>query len=132
VTEIEIGQAAVETQVERIWIPDRREVLVVRERTGTRIYALRPCVRSLGLETAAEVSPDGDLQGVIIRVPIPHLIVNVSMGIDLFRRERRRIGLQFNIENLTDRVYPIAKESAFTPVQFSSPRFFSGSVAVRF
>jgi len=70
-------------------------------------------------------------EATLVRLP-QHLIVNVSMGIDLFRRERRRIGLQFNIENLTDRVYPIAKESAFTPVQFSSPRFFSGSVAVRF
>jgi len=61
-----------------------------------------------------------------------HLVVNFSTGIDLFSRERRRISLQFNVENLTDRVYGIGKESAFTPVQFSSPRFYSASLKLRF
>lgn len=67
------------------------------------------------------------------RVRLPqHLIVNFSTGVDLFRQERRRVSLQFNIENLTDRVYGIAKESEFTPVQFSPPRFISGSLKLRF
>ncbi len=61
-----------------------------------------------------------------------HLIANVYMGIDLFRHERHRVSLQFSVENITNRVFAIAKESEFTPRQFSPPRFFSGSIKVHF
>lgn len=71
--------------------------------------------------------------GEAARVRLPrHLVANVYLGVDLFRRERHSVGLQFNVENLTDRVFRIAKESEFTPVQFSPPRFISGSMKVRF
>jgi hypothetical protein len=45
---------------------------------------------------------------------------------------RRVSGFQFNIENVGNRVYVAAKESAFTPGQYSLPRQFSGSLKVRF
>jgi hypothetical protein len=66
-----------------------------------------------------------------VRLP-QHLIANFYFGIDLFRKERRNIGLQINIENMTNRVFQIAKESEFTPVQYSPPRFMSGAVRFRF
>jgi hypothetical protein len=68
---------------------------------------------------------------MLVRLPA-HFVTNLYFGLDLFRQEQRNVGLQFNVENLTDRVYRIAKESEFTPVQFSPPRFISGSVRVRF
>lgn len=67
----------------------------------------------------------------VVRLP-EHLVANFYFGIDLFRKERCGLSLQFNVENATDRVYAIAKESEFTPIQFSPPRFLSGSLKVRF
>lgn len=67
----------------------------------------------------------------VVRLP-EHLVANLYFGIDLFRKERCGVSLQFNVENATDRVYEIAKESEFTPIQFSPPRFLSGSLKVRF
>jgi hypothetical protein len=61
-----------------------------------------------------------------------HLVANLSVGVDLLQKESRRVSLQFNAENFTNRVYGIAKESEFTPIQFSNPRFLSGSVKFYF
>jgi len=72
-----------------------------------------------------------DGEEMLVRLP-EHLTANFYFGVDLFRKERRNVSLQFAIENATDRVYRIAKESEFTPVQFSPPRFFSGSVKFHF
>ncbi|MBI4483157.1 MAG: TonB-dependent receptor [Acidobacteria bacterium] len=65
------------------------------------------------------------------RVP-SHLTANLAAGIDLFSRERHLISLQFNVENLTDNVYLIARESVFTPGQYFTPRLYSGSIRVHF
>jgi len=78
---------------------------------------------------AAFPSEDGD--EVSVRLP-GHFVANFYFGADLFRKDHRGIGLQFNVENATDRVFTIAKESEFTPIQFSPPRFLSGSLKVRF
>jgi len=67
----------------------------------------------------------------LVRLP-EHFLANFYFGVDLFRQERRAIGLQFNVENATNRVFRIAKESDFTPVQYSPPRFISGSMKVHF
>lgn len=67
----------------------------------------------------------------LVRLP-QHLVANLYFGVELFRKERRGLGLQFNVENVTNRVFQIAKESEFTPVQYSPPRFLSGSMRVRF
>ena len=39
---------------------------------------------------------------------------------------------QFNVENLTNNIYVVARESIFTPGQYSIPRMYSGSIKVRF
>jgi hypothetical protein len=54
-----------------------------------------------------------------------HFVANFYFGIDL---PFKKINLQFNVENSTNRVFQIGKESEFTPVQSSPPRFISGSV----
>jgi hypothetical protein len=51
-----------------------------------------------------------------------HLVANFYFGIDLLRKERHSVSLQFNIENATNRIFRVAKESEFTPMQFSPPR----------
>ncbi len=72
-------------------------------------------------------------QGEVVSVRLPdHFVANFYFGVDLFRKERCGLGIQFNVENATDRVFAIAKESEFTPIQFSPPRFFSGSLKLRF
>lgn len=75
--------------------------------------------------------PNGDGDEVSVRLP-SHLVANFYFGVDLFRKDRCGMVLQFNIENATDRVFAIAKESEFTPIQFSPPRFLSASLKVRF
>src|SRR5438045_3888723 len=67
----------------------------------------------------------------VTRLPA-HAVANLYFGVELFRHERRGLGLQFNVENANDRVNRIAKESEVTPVQFSPPRFLSGSMRIRF
>ncbi len=69
--------------------------------------------------------------GTRLRLPA-HFVTNLYFGLDLKQREQRKVSLQFNIENLTNRVYQIAKESEFTPVQFAPPRFVSGSLKFSF
>jgi TonB dependent receptor/Carboxypeptidase regulatory-like domain len=75
--------------------------------------------------------PNDEGEEVSVRLP-DHFVANFYFGVDLFRKERCGLGLQFNVENATDRVFAIAKESEFTPIQFSPPRFFSGSLKLRF
>lgn len=62
-----------------------------------------------------------------------HFTQNLSAGIDLLRdRERGRLTLQFNVENLTDNVHKVAQESVFSPAQYSIPRLFSAAIKVHF
>jgi outer membrane receptor protein involved in Fe transport len=75
--------------------------------------------------------PNDEGGETIVRLP-EHFVANFYFGVDLFRKERRGLSLQFNVENATDRVFAIAKESEFTPIQFSPPRFLSGSLKLRF
>jgi TonB dependent receptor-like, beta-barrel/Carboxypeptidase regulatory-like domain/TonB-dependent Receptor Plug Domain len=74
-----------------------------------------------------------DSTGNEVSVRLPEfLVANFYFGVDLFRKERRNVSLQLNIENATDRIFRIAKESEFAPIQFSPPRFVSGSLKFRF
>ena len=57
----------------------------------------------------------------------------LTLGWDVWSNgERPRLGLQFNIENLTNNVYKVSQESLFSPGEYFNPRFFSGSVKIRF
>jgi hypothetical protein len=57
----------------------------------------------------------------------------LSLGWDAISDgERPRLTLQFNIENLTNNVYLISRESTFVQAQYSIPRLVSGSLKIRF
>jgi outer membrane receptor protein involved in Fe transport len=63
----------------------------------------------------------------------PHWTPNVVLGWDALRKgDHPGLTLQFNIENITNRVYVVAQESPFTPGQYSAPRQISGSIKVHF
>ncbi len=71
--------------------------------------------------------------GEAARVRLPdHFVANFYSGIDLFRQEQYKVSFQVNVENVTNRVFAIAKESEFTPVQYSPPRFVSASLRLHF
>jgi outer membrane receptor protein involved in Fe transport len=62
-----------------------------------------------------------------------HFTQNLTLGWELIHKaEKPRLGLQFNIENLTNNVYVVSQESVFSPGEYFNPRFFSGSVKIRF
>ena len=70
--------------------------------------------------------------GCGVRCP-SHFTQNLSIGWDGgMSGDRPRLGIQFNVENLSNRVYLISKESTFVQAQYSVPRLFSGSLKFRF
>ncbi|HLQ77343.1 MAG TPA: TonB-dependent receptor [Terriglobia bacterium] len=72
------------------------------------------------------------VEGMEAHVP-GHFTENVSTGIDLLRRDDHpRLALQFNIENLSNQIYKVSQESAFSPGEYFNPRVFSGSMKVHF
>jgi TonB-dependent receptor-like protein/carboxypeptidase family protein len=74
-----------------------------------------------------------DAEGAETRVRLAeHFVANLYFGVDLFREGDHSVSVHLNIENANDRVFQIAKESEFTPIQFSAPRLVSGSVTVHF
>ncbi|HEU4386965.1 MAG TPA: TonB-dependent receptor [Blastocatellia bacterium] len=75
--------------------------------------------------------PNAEGEETSVRLP-EHFVANFYFGVDLLSKERHSVSIQLNIENANDRVFRIAKESEFTPVQFSPPRFLSGSLTFHF
>ena len=67
------------------------------------------------------------------RIP-SHLTGSVWVGIDVLRDRngRPRLTLRADVENVTNRVYEIARESSLTPAQYSIPRLMSFTAQVKF
>jgi hypothetical protein len=62
-----------------------------------------------------------------------HFTQNLTIGWDAIPNgEQPHLSLQFNIENLTDNVYLISKESSFVQGQYYTPRMYSGSIKFHF
>ena len=62
-----------------------------------------------------------------------HFTQNLTLGWDtMWDRDVPLLTFQFNIENLSDNLYLISKESTFVQGQYSIPRLISGSVKFRF
>jgi hypothetical protein len=58
---------------------------------------------------------------------------NVSIGWNAIANGNRpSLSLQFNVENLSNKVYLISKESTMVQGQYSIPRLFSGSLKIGF
>jgi outer membrane receptor protein involved in Fe transport len=61
------------------------------------------------------------------------LIPNLTLGWDAMSiGDQSRLSVQFNIENLTNNVYLLSKESSMVQGQYSIPRLISASVKMRF
>jgi hypothetical protein len=67
------------------------------------------------------------------RVP-GHFMAGVSLGIDLLRDpgRRSRLSLRLDVENMANKVYVIAQDSAFSPAQFSIPRLLTLTARIQF
>jgi hypothetical protein len=62
-----------------------------------------------------------------------HFTQNFSLGWDgFFRGDQPQLGLQFSIENVSNHVYLISRESTFVQAQYSIPRLLSWSMKYRF
>lgn len=83
-----------------------------------------------GSGTPAEIV---DAQGEERRIRLDsHTVGSLYAGIEAFRTEKRSVTFRFDVENVGNRVYAIGKESELVPIQYSAPRFLSGSIRVRF
>jgi len=67
------------------------------------------------------------------RVP-GHFMTGVSFGIDLLRdtNRRSRLALRLDVENVTNTIFVIAQDSAFSPAQYSIPRLVALTARVQF
>ena len=67
------------------------------------------------------------------RVP-GHFMTGVSFGIDLLRdtNRRSRLALRLDVENVTNTMFVIAQDSAFSPAQYSIPRLVALTARVQF
>jgi hypothetical protein len=83
-------------------------------------------------ETGETDHSHGTAADTPLRVP-RHFTQDFTVGWDTFSNsDQPRFGFQFNVENLSNSTYIVARESPFTPGQYSMPRQFSGSMKVRF
>ncbi len=66
-----------------------------------------------------------------MRLP-QHFTADFAAGITVWGKESRRLDFEFDVSNLSDNRYRIAKESEATPIQFAPRRVVSGRVTWRF
>jgi len=62
----------------------------------------------------------------------PRTLLNLSIGADLFKKERVSLNAQFDIQNLTNRLFLYNFESVFSGTHVGYPRLFSGRLALQF
>src|SRR5215216_4459981 len=62
----------------------------------------------------------------------PRTILNLSVGADLFQKERTSLNVQFDVQNLTNEMFLYNFESVFSGTHVGFPRLFSGRLALRF
>jgi tRNA threonylcarbamoyladenosine modification (KEOPS) complex Pcc1 subunit len=61
-------------------------------------------------------------------------MAGVSFGVDLLRdtNRRSRLALRLDVENITNKIFVIAQDSAFSPAQYSIPRLVALTARVQF
>ncbi|MBI2189629.1 MAG: TonB-dependent receptor [Acidobacteria bacterium] len=71
--------------------------------------------------------------GRVARVP-GYTAADVTFGVDLLRdgHRRPRLILRLDVQNLTNDVYVIARESEFSPAQYWVPRLISATARIQF
>ena len=61
-----------------------------------------------------------------------HWIVDINARANLWTEGQRRVDVEFNVTNLTDNVYALAKESEATPLQYAMRRVVGARLRVGF
>jgi hypothetical protein len=61
-----------------------------------------------------------------------HLTADMAAGVDLWNAEPRRLALEFDVTNVSDSRYQIAKESEEIPIQYAPSRTIGGSLKFHF
>ena len=61
-----------------------------------------------------------------------HLSADLGSGFTLWNAEPRRLDLEFDVTNVSDSRYKIAKESEEIPIQFAASRTVGGSLKFHF
>ena len=67
----------------------------------------------------------------VVRLP-SHWTFDIWGGVTVWKSEPKSVALEFSVENVGNRIFGIAKESATTPIQYSGRRRFSGQLKFRF
>ena len=83
-----------------------------------------------GSGTPSEQHHDGG-PAVFLYLP-DHWTVDLNARLNLWTEGRQKIDLEFDVTNLTDNVYAIAKESETTPLQYAMRRVVGGGLRVSF
>ncbi len=66
-----------------------------------------------------------------MRLPT-HTTADFTTGLSFWQREAAGVRFEFNLANVSNNRYQIAKESEETPIQFGPPRIVSGRVRFTF
>jgi hypothetical protein len=61
-----------------------------------------------------------------------HFTTDLATGFDLWNAEPRKLALEFDVTNLSNSIYQIAKESEEIPIQYAPSRTVGGSLKFHF
>jgi hypothetical protein len=61
-----------------------------------------------------------------------HFTTDLATGVALWSSEPRRLDLEFDITNVSNSIYRIAKESEEIPIQYAPSRTVGGSLKLHF
>jgi len=61
-----------------------------------------------------------------------HFTADLAAGITLWQKEKQHLAAEFNVTNVGDSVYQIAKESEEIPIQYAPSRTIGGSIKLHF
>jgi len=61
-----------------------------------------------------------------------HFTADLATGLTLWNAEPRRLDVEFDVTNLADNRYKIAKESEEIPIQYAPSRTVGGSLKLHF
>ena len=61
-----------------------------------------------------------------------HFTTDLGTGLTVWNAEPRKLEIEFDITNVSNRVYQIAKESDEIPIQYAPSRTVGGSLKLHF
>ena len=62
----------------------------------------------------------------------PRTVLNLSVGANLFQKERTNLNIQFDVQNLTNELFLYNFQSVFSGTHIGFPRLFSARIGLRF